>query len=146
MKALHEQIKLVAEARHMRDEAQANLTEAVTQWWTVVGERQFRLPLIELTDACDAAEERLKEMTLDAYRATSDKHPAPGVDVRIVRTLFYLAQPALEWAKAHGLALQLDTKAFEKIAKVTPLPFVTITEVPQATIAQDLSEFVDVQP
>jgi len=38
------------------------------------------------------------------------------------------------------MALKLDTKAFEKIAKADPPDFVKLTTEPQATIATNLEE------
>ena len=38
----------------------------------------------------------------------------------------------------HQIALSLDKSNFEKIAKTTPLPFVTIGKEVQATIATNL--------
>lgn len=43
------------------------------------------------------------------------------------------------------MALTLDEKAFEAIAKATPLPFVTRTEEATATIATDLSKALEAQ-
>ena len=48
-------------------------------------------------------------------------------------------EAALKWAIEHKLALQLDKKAFEGIAKQSPLDFVTSTTEIQATIASVLT-------
>jgi len=45
---------------------------------------------------------------------------------------------AFKWAKEHSLALSLDKKAFEKIAKVDTMDFVKINEIPQATIPTNI--------
>lgn len=86
----------------------------------------------------EEAERHCKEQASAVWAATGDKEPAPGVKVKMRTTLVYDPADALQWAKGAGLALQLDTKAFEKIAKATPVPCVTITEEPQATLATDL--------
>lgn len=49
--------------------------------------------------------------------------------------LTYDPQEALTWALAHQMALTLDVKAFEQLARVTTLPFVTRTIEPQATLS-----------
>jgi len=88
----------------------------------------------ELTEA----ESRLRQLAEDAYRQTNDKNPVAGVKIRLVTKLNYDPQDALNWAIEHKLALALDTKAFEKIAKTSPMDFVLVESVPQATIARDL--------
>ena len=89
------------------------------------------------------AEAKLRELTLQAYRETGNKAPAEGVGIREVIKLEYDAGVALRWGIQHyGIALKLDTKAFETVVKATPniVDFVKITTEPQATIAQDLDE------
>lgn len=66
--------------------------------------------------------------------------PAAGVEVKRLKSHTIDEGPALEWAIAHRLALALDRKAIEKIAQATPLPFVTVHEVPKAFIATDLAK------
>lgn len=117
-----ELVLLVNAARMAWEEEHANL---LTQLKTVSGERI-------------AAEEALRAGALEAFTATGSKKPAPGVGVRTVTRLVYAPDDALNWAKEHNLALQLDTKAFEKIAKAAPLPFVTTSEESQATLSPNL--------
>ena len=52
--------------------------------------------------------------------------------------LAYDYQDALNWALAHNMALTVDLKSFEKIARATPIPFVEKHEVAQATTAREL--------
>jgi len=85
------------------------------------------------------AEERLRELTLQAYAGTGNKAPAVGVGIRERTVLTYDGKVAFDWAKAHKMALKLDTSAFEKIAKADPPDFVKITTEPQATIATELN-------
>jgi hypothetical protein len=54
--------------------------------------------------------------------------------------LVYDAAEALEWAKAHDMALALDKKAFETIAKASPLPFVTVEESVTVTLPTDTTK------
>ena len=49
----------------------------------------------------------------------------------------------LAWATEKQLCLipaKLDVAAIKKLATVTPLPFVMVSEVPKVTIATDLSK------
>ena len=60
---------------------------------------------------------------------------APGVRVREMTRLTYDPQDALAWAIEHRLALVLDVKTFEQLARVTALPFVSYWIEPQATLS-----------
>lgn len=84
------------------------------------------------------AEYALRTMAETAYKRTGEKHPAPGVGIKVSTVLAYDEVQALAWAREQGAALILDKKGFESIAKVMRLPFVTKSEVAQATLARDL--------
>ena len=74
--------------------------------------------------------------------ATGDKKGIAGTEVKVFTKLDYKAEDAMAWAKESGLCLTLDAKAFEKVAKATPLPFVTERAEPKVTIATDLTQFL----
>ena len=80
-------------------------------------------------------EATLRALALVIYQSTDRKEIAPGVKVRELTRLIYDPQEALTWAIAHQMALMLDVKAFEQLAKVTALPFVTRTTTLQATLS-----------
>ena len=84
----------------------------------------------------------LKAQRVEEYDG-EDKGKVFGVGIRECLKMHYSDDDAFEWAVAHKLALQLDKRTFEKIAMPTPMDFVTITTEPQATIAADLSEYVE---
>ena len=94
----------------------------------------------KLTNVCSQAEAKLREMTLEAYRATGNKKPAPGVGIRIVKQLSYDDAEALAWAMESGAesCLSLQKTNFKKVAEGLKLDFVKIGEVVQATIAKEL--------
>ena len=86
-------------------------------------------------------QQNLKEMEddlrLDAlveYDETGCKTLYGGVSIRIMRVLEYDDKAALDWAVSHRLALQLNKRAFDKIAKNTEIECVTVREVPTATL------------
>jgi hypothetical protein len=81
------------------------------------------------------AEATLRTLAIAIYQSTDRKEIAPGVKVREITRLIYDPQEALTWAIAHQMALMLDVKAFEQLAKVTVLPFVTKTTALQATLS-----------
>jgi hypothetical protein len=95
--------------------------------------------LVAASRATVLAEEAvLRELTVRRYEETGEKHPAPGLGIRLVKVIDYEAGAAFAWAKETGMALALDRKAFEKIATVTSVPCATVREEPQATIAERL--------
>ena len=135
---LREQINVVVDAREKATEAKDERVASYNKWL------DENLPLFkEETEAklvCSTAEVLLKEMALQAYAITREKAVAPGIGIREVTVLTYDNKVAFDWAKAHKLALKLDTEAFKKIAKADPPDFVKITKEPTATIAQELSK------
>ena len=94
--------------------------------------------------AVSKAENELRALALVAYAADpTNRSPAPGVNVQLKKHLDYEPAAALAWAKETKMALlpeSVDLKAFEKIAKVTALPFVVITDEPSIALAADLTE------
>lgn len=88
-------------------------------------------------------EETLRKEIEFVYAETGAKKLAPGLGVRVSQILFYDQEQAFAWAQNHKLALQLDKKAFEKIAKADPPEFVFFEEKITPTIASDLSEYLE---
>jgi hypothetical protein len=108
----------------------------------------------ELFDAQKKADEELakveglmREALLERYKATGDKKPVAGGEVKIFNVYDYDAGEALIWAVDHRMALQLDKTAFNGICKndSTRPPFVAAREEPRAQIATDLSKFYGVE-
>ncbi len=81
-----------------------------------------------------AAETELRELALADYAISKEKKLIGGLGIRVLKKLEYSKDTAFEWAKEHSLCLQLDKRAFEKIAKSQDIKWVEITEVPSATI------------
>jgi len=136
--AIRAQIKVVVEARQAAAEA-ALAKNAAFQDWQIKTQGLLDKALEALAVQA-LAEGKLRELTLQAFGETGNKEPAPGVGIREATVLTYEPKIALDWAKAHKMALSLDTKAFTKLVKADPpaFTFVTITQEPQATIATDL--------
>ncbi len=100
---------------------------------------------IEYAQLCSVelveAEADLRVMALERFAETHDKAVCPGVSVRIVTRLAYTLTEALAWAKRTGIALSLDVKAFEKVARTGICgEFVNPIEEAQAMIATDLGK------
>ena len=136
MTELEEQIKVVVEARRISQIAVDNKKLLVKEWEKKYS--GFLADCLANLNVVSEAEDKLRELTLQAYAETGDKAPAVGVGIRERTVLTYDGKVAFDWAKAHKMALKLDSKAFEKIAKADPPDFVKITSEPQATIATNL--------
>jgi len=136
MAELEEQINVVVEVRGKTVIARGILQVLKKKW-----DAEVIIPVSNVDAAIklqSVAEDKLRELVLKAYAETGDKAPAVGVGIRERTVLTYDNKIAFDWAKAHKMALKLDTSAFEKIAKVDPPDFVKITTEPQATIATEL--------
>ena len=86
------------------------------------------------------AEATLRDLALDEYMHTGTKTIAPGVVIREAIRLHYDPDVALAWAMEHQLALDLDVKTFEQLAKVLALPFVESFIEPNVTLARCFEE------
>ena len=137
---LKDQIKVVVKARENERE-RAFALQSARAMWEVANHSLFEgFELAKIQ--CGESEQLLRELTLQAYAETGDKAPVIGVGIREVTKLDYDKPTAFKWATEHVMALKLDTTAFEKIVKASPLDFVRIYQEPLATIATQL-EVVD---
>jgi len=140
LEQLKDQILVVVEARDDANLA-TSIREVSYQKWVKANEGLLNTESLAKLDR-DTAEAKLRELTLQAYAETGDKAPMVGVGIREVTKLDYDKTVAFKWATEHVMALKLDTTAFEKIVKASPLDFVFQYLEPQATIATQL-EVVD---
>ena len=136
MSKLEEQIKVVAEAR-AKEQVHKGVVDDLRFLW----EKSNATILTTVAQAkvdVSVEEAKLREPTLKAYAETGDKAPAPGVGIRERTVLTYDNKVAFDWAKAHKMALKLDTSAFEKIVKADTPDFVKVSTEAIATIATEL--------
>ena len=133
---LREQIKVVVEARQREGKFKELKSSAYADWENT--NRALIESCVVANQQTIESEAKLRELTLQAYAETGNKAPALGVGIRERTILNYDNKVAFDWAKAHKMALKLDTSAFEKIAKADPPDFVKISTEPQATIATNL--------
>jgi len=97
---------------------------------------ELRQRLNDAQAARSGSEIVLRETAIDRFRANGDKNVAPGVKVKIFTELNYDPQLALDYCKrVIPLALKLDAKKFEAIAKDGSVPFVNITKTPSVHLA-----------
>lgn len=92
----------------------------------------------QASEKLDQEENKLRDLALQKYAETGEKKLDFGVSIRVKKILEYDQGEAFKWAKEHSLALSLDKKAFESIAKTQDLEIVKIREEPQATIPQNI--------
>lgn len=140
---LADQVKVVALLRRALKQSSDELAAARDDF-----ERDHAALMERIKDraaAVDAAEAGLRALALAHHARTGETKPTAGVEVKLYATLRYDPQTALAWAKQTNLALvpeSLDARAFEKVAKATPLPFVTTEHAARAQIATDLSKIL----
>jgi hypothetical protein len=74
--------------------------------------------LAALAASAEAIERDIRREAVEAFYASggTDKHPAPGVGIRVSSRLVYSPAAALDWAVNHRMALILDVKTFEAVA------------------------------
>ena len=88
------------------------------------------------------AERTVRALALSEFEATGIKAPCQGVSIVLTKALSYDKAEATKWALTAMpdlvIPAQVDVKAFDKIARTAPLPFVTITETPSVRIATAL--------
>ena len=135
---LKEQIDIVVDARALAWEASTRRKEVLQKF--LDDHKQLYINETDAKDTCQEAEVLLREMALQVYAITGETTVAPGIGIRVRTCLNYEAKEAMDWALEHKLALKLDVSNFEKIAKTSNLPFVTVTEEPTVTIAQELKK------
>ena len=129
-------VKKVALYRSLGAKLAAEKKEQLARWEAENAE--LLEILAQYTSELAEAEPALRAEAIKIYQETGSKTPGPGVGIRLMQVLSYEEAEAFRWAVEHVMALRLDVKAFEKITKASPLPFVTITQEPQATISGDL--------
>ena len=81
----------------------------------------------------------IKELAIKEYNQTGKKKLECGVGIRVMSRLIYEQEDALKWAQDHNLALTLDKKAFESIAKTQAILFVEKREIATATIPMKIN-------
>jgi hypothetical protein len=92
----------------------------------------------------DELEKVLRFKALAAYSINGIKKPHPALGIRVTNKVVYDPKEAEAWSKENlPTAFTFDTKFFETYVKnVANVPCATIEQVPTATIATDLSEYL----
>ena len=141
---LTEQVRQVARMRDMEANAKFVVEEARKVWEDAHAEEIANLAYAKA--AREEAEAAAKALGLAHFNMTGEKAPVAGLAVKEKTVLTYAPEAALAWAKQTGVGLvpeTFDARAIEKVAKATPLPFVTITTEPQVQLASDLTAYLE---
>jgi ABC-type transporter Mla subunit MlaD len=94
----------------------------------------------------DELDAKLRQVALDVYQRTQDAKPFGDrrVQIKQYTTVDYDPDTALDYARQHlRAAVKLDKRKFDRLSKDLELDFVTIEQEPRATIARDLSQFLE---
>ncbi len=92
----------------------------------------------QLEDKIAELEGNIRAGAEDYYRVTQDKHPLPGISVRVDHELKYNAAEAEAWAKENvPTVFKFDKRSFEKVAVELKAP-VEVVDVPKGLIASEL--------
>jgi len=142
---MNDLITRLAQARSIHAQYKTELGELEQEIQEVVQERyghkleRRRSLLSTAKDDLDDAETLVRQAALDNYAREGTKKPHAAVQIKLYTVLDYDPGEAIKLALPG--TLKLDKKAFEKVAKVMPIDFVTIGKEPRATVAKDLSRF-----
>ena len=103
---------------------------------------QAEAPLASARAKLQRVEAIMRRKAVSDFEKTGAKKMPFGIRVAIRRQPCYSDADAFEWAKAHGLCLQLDRKGFERLvlSEAVYPDFVEIREVPIALIPRNLGE------
>lgn len=136
---MEQAVRQVAELRAAYGGSRARVAEFRQAWEQAAAD--MLAEEASLRRAVQDAEGQLRVMALERFQVTGERQVGPGVSIRLVTQVEYDAGQALAWAMERKMALQLDARAFESIAKADPsaVPCATVVQVPQATLASDLA-------
>ena len=143
MTEIREQALVVAEAREELNGAVAVLAASQVAWESET--KAFHEAVADAKKITLEAETKLRDIALAAYLESQDKRPGPGVEIKVGTKLTYEPDEAFAWAKEHGLALMLNVRSFEALAKANPIPCVTSKPEPKTTLATDMRKALEIK-
>ncbi len=143
MDEIRAQAEAVAEARDHYAGAKSLVDDSHKEWLETTAVAHEGLA--DAQKIMVEAEVKLRDIALAAYLESQDKHPGPGVEIKVRSKLDYDPAKALEWAKEHGLALGLDVRAFEHHAKADPVPCVVYRDEATVALATNMRKALEVK-
>jgi len=104
----------------------------------------MRENLKNATATASAVEQEVRDTATKIYDTLGEKTPHPAVKIKMYTVLDYDPQAALTFSAKHlPKALRLNKTVFERAAKIMGPDFVTISQERRATIARDLSKYME---
>ncbi len=139
---LRERVAKVHRLRLAHAAAKAEMDRRRDEW------EETNREVIEQVDMCAVrllqAEAEAKQMAVEIFYASGDKHPGAGLTIIERSQPCYSVPLAIQWAKDHehpGLVREvLDEKAFQEVAKALNLPCVTWRVVAVGQLATNLGK------
>ena len=89
-----------------------------------------------MDDSCHG--EAAHTASKDEYKETGDKKLLGGIGIRVSKKIDYDPAEALKFAKEKNMFLQLDKKAFEKVAGGLGLDFVKSKDIETVTYPKEI--------
>ena len=129
---MKEQILRLKDLREKREQLSAQKKAAYDKY--MLDHESLFSEIERLKENLTKTEAEIKELALNEYSETGEKQLKFGVGIRILKQLQYEEDEAFAWAKEHSMALSLDKRAFDKLARADKMDFVSINEIPQATL------------
>lgn len=122
--------------------AEANQRAMQTPEWQAF--QDLTGQMADMRQEMDALDEAIRRDAIAAYDADMTRRPVDGVEVKLYRKLRYNPGVAEMWVRENcPAALVFDTKRFERIAEQLDGAPVTAIQEPRATIARDLSGWLE---
>lgn len=95
-----------------------------------------------LTAAVADGEANVRALAVDRFHVTDDRHPAPGLEIKLFTTVEIDEAQAFAFAKEKGVALKLDLAVIDAMLKADPqsVPGGRVFELPKCVVARDLEK------
>ena len=150
---MHQAVADLAQARALQEQTKRLYADLEAQIDALVEERfgtdkaQLSKALTAIRKSVIQAEDNVRDLAVQLYGKTQDKHPHPAVGIRVKTEYTYDPDNAVTYCVETGLtgALSLKRREFEKVASVTKPDFVIVSEVATATVKTDLSPWLEEQ-
>lgn len=146
---INDMVSELAKLRNERDKLQHQKTEMTNAFFESQPYTNTIDKLNDVENKTKEIEDRLRELQIIRYKYDNNKSIHPALGVRVYKILKYPELSAITWCiKSDFLAgIQLNKRMFEKHARAVlqtmPLEFVQVVEEPSATIATDLTKYME---
>lgn len=146
---MNDLIKTLANARQVEAKHKTELQRVNDEAAILVQDRygdqlkEIGTKLAFAQNVAQEVESAIRLAALDSYGENGDKHPHTAVTIKVYTRLDYDPETAFTYCTHHlTVALRMDKRKFEKVAKAAGLVFVDTVDEPRATIKRDLSAYL----